>query len=319
VPNEFLDMLVLRGLSERTVRTYGYCLLSLWRWFSREGLTLQELTETSLLDYIRFQRQEDPAAKTINLRLTAARALYGFTTGKNLPWGARTTARKSFGCRRKDIAHRRPSYQPAQKLRVKTPRRIVVPLSPEDVADFLQSMCTDRDLSIVGLMLFCGLRSREVISLRLADLNLPEARVRVQGKGNKERIVPLSADVIRPLSGYLAVERPQTETRELFVSLKGPNRGESMSPAGLRSLFRYHRKISRVSKANAHRFRHTFAAEMVRAGISLPALMSLMGHCHIEQTLQYVAVSPRDMLREFHRAVEKLHRQRPDPETSKHD
>ena len=52
-----------------------------------------------------------------------------------------------------------------------------------------------------------------------------------------------------------------------------------MTPAGLRSLFRYHRHTTGVQLANPHRFRHTFASDMVRAGISLPALMQLMGHC----------------------------------------
>jgi len=55
--------------------------------------------------------------------------------------------------------------------------------------------------------------------------------------------------------------------------LKGPTRGTRMTPAGLRSLFRYHRRTTGVKIANPHRFRHTFASDMVRAGISLPALM----------------------------------------------
>ena len=61
-----------------------------------------------------------------------------------------------------------------------------------------------------------------------------------------------------------------------------------MTPAGLRSLFRHHRQITSVTKANPHRFRHTFARDMLRAGISLPALMQLMGHAQIQTTLVYV-------------------------------
>ena len=56
-----------------------------------------------------------------------------------------------------------------------------------------------------------------------------------------------------------------------------------MTPAGLRSLFRHHRASSGVAQANAHRFRHTFASDMIRAGVSLPALMRLMGHAHTER------------------------------------
>ena len=81
-----------------------------------------------------------------------------------------------------------------------------------------------------------------------------------------------------------------------------------MTPSGLRSLFRHHRCSSRVPKANPHRFRHTFGADMVRAGISLPALMKLMGHGHIQTTMLYVELSPREVFEEFQRVVQKLPR-----------
>jgi len=78
--------------------------------------------------------------------------------------------------------------------------------------------------------------------------------------------------------------------------------------AGLRSLFRHHRRQTRVLKANPHRFRHTFGADMVRAGISLPALMRLMGHSHIQTTMLYVQLSPQDVWREFYLALQKRDR-----------
>ena len=76
-----------------------------------------------------------------------------------------------------------------------------------------------------------------------------------------------------------------------------------MTAAGLRSLFRHHRLRSRVPQANPHRFRHTFGTEMVRAGMSLPALMQLMGHADIQTTMLYVQIAPQDVWREFARAV----------------
>lgn len=77
-----------------------------------------------------------------------------------------------------------------------------------------------------------------------------------------------------------------------------------MTPAGLRSLFRHHRQITNVPLANPHRFRHTFGADMVRFGVSLPALMHLMGHSHIRTTMLYVRLSPEDVWREYHRAIQ---------------
>jgi site-specific recombinase XerD len=76
-----------------------------------------------------------------------------------------------------------------------------------------------------------------------------------------------------------------------------------MTPAGLRSLFRHHRQTTGVTLANPHRFRHTFASDMIRAGISLPALMQLMGHAQIQTTLVYVQITPQDVWEQYTRAV----------------
>lgn len=314
VANEFLDMLAARGLSERTLRTYGYCLLSLWRWFSAQDKQLQDLTETGLLEYLAFQRREgqaEPAPKSMNLRLTVARSIYRFATTEELPSGRRGTQRVSSRWGRRQTYL--PSFRPkVSKLSVKVPRRAVVPLKAEEVKEFLEGLETWRDLSIVGLLLFCGLRSVEVATLRVEDLDLSQGELRVRGKGRKERMVPLCPQAMAPLETYLGIERPRTARAEqLFVCLKGSRRGEAMTLAGLRSLFRYHRKQSRVSKANPHRFRHTFGADMARAGISLPALMKLMGHSTIRHTMLYVELSAQDVRQEFHAVMEKLRHQQP--------
>jgi integrase/recombinase XerD len=154
-------------------------------------------------------------------------------------------------------------------------------------------------------MLLDGLRSCEVLALQLEDLELANAQMRVPGKGNRQRIVPLPAEITEILRNYLRLERPLTNVPFLFVSLKGRRRGRAMTPAGLRSLFRHHRGCSRVPAANPHRFRHTFGADMVRAGIALPALQHLMGHAHIHTTMLYVQLAPQDVWREYARAVQK--------------
>jgi integrase len=152
-------------------------------------------------------------------------------------------------------------------------------------------------------MLLDGLRSRELLQLQLEDLQLSERQVRILGKGNKIRILPLPPDTIEAIQNYIHVERPLTNSPALFVSLKGPRRGRPMTIAGLRSLFRHHRKLSAVHQANPHRFRHTFGADMVRAGVSLPALMRLMGHANISTTMLYAQLSPQDVWLEYARAI----------------
>jgi integrase len=71
---------------------------------------------------------------------------------------------------------------------------------------------------------------------------LPEAQIRVAGKGNKPRLLPLAPETVQLLDHYLRFERPDTRSAPLLVSLKGRARGARMTPAGLRSLFRYHRR-----------------------------------------------------------------------------
>jgi site-specific recombinase XerD len=152
-------------------------------------------------------------------------------------------------------------------------------------------------------MLLQGLRSQEILNLNHDDLLLPEAQIRVRGKGNKIRFLPLAPEATQLLDHYLRLERPTNSSSALFVSLKGPARGARMTPAGLRSLFRHHRQTSGVKIANPHRFRHTFASDMVRAGVSLPALMQLMGHANVKTTFVYLQVTPLDVYQQYARAI----------------
>jgi site-specific recombinase XerD len=132
---------------------------------------------------------------------------------------------------------------------------------------------------------------------------LPEGQIRVRGKGNKTRFLPLAPEATQLLDHYLRLELPSKSTDALFVSLKGSARGARMTPAGLRSLFRHHRQTTDVKIANPHRFRHTFASDMVRAGVSLPALMQLMGHAQIQTTLVYMQVTPLEVYQQYARAI----------------
>jgi site-specific recombinase XerD len=185
---------------------------------------------------------------------------------------------------------------------------VIVPLTTKEVHLFFKSLRTWRDWSIVALMLFCGLRSREVIGVTLGDLDFGEGKIRIRGKGDKERVLPLPPQVISLLTSYLESERPPTETKNVFVLLKGKRRGQPMTPSGFRSLFRYHRARAKVAKANPHRMRHTFGRDMVAAGMSLPALMTLMGHGGIQTTMLYVELSPQEVWEEFQRVIKTMPR-----------
>ncbi len=304
--NRYLDREYVRRLANTTLCTYAYNLLHFVRWWEsvrhtgdiREG----DLTESTLLDYVRFQsgQQPRPSPSIINDRVAVAdRAIRN-----EFPDAPCQIARgfhhaflqrKPMGLGRRQVA--------MSRLRVKVPKRNIVPLSVNEVARFWSSFRTARDLAIVGLMLLQGLRSAEVLALNRDDALLSEAQLRVRGKGNKFRFLPLAPETVQLLEHYLRLERPDPCSAALFVSLKGRMRGVRMTRAGLRSLFRHHRQTTNIKLANPHRFRTTFASDMVRAGMSLPALMKLMGHANIQTTLLYVSVTPQDVYLEYARAV----------------
>jgi len=238
----------------------------------------------------------------VNHRLGVVHGLYRFHYGCEIPAGQSHFQRTYT--KRSPLGYGRPRRAVAVGLRLRQPRRVMVPLSADEVAKFWHSFRTFRDLAVAGLMLLDGLRSCEVLALQLEDLQLADAQMRVLGKGSKKRVLPLPPEIIEVLDKYLRLERPLTNSSSLFVSLKGRRRGRAMTPAGLRSLFRHHRRCSQIPHANAHRLRHTFGADMARAGISLPALQHLLGHSQIHTTMLYVQLAPQDVWREYARAID---------------
>jgi len=303
--NAFLDAQRIRQLSLRSLRAYAFDLLHFARWWTQRLRPLSAIDETTLLDYVRSQLdlQPQPAPPTVNRRLTVVHCLYRFHYGREISPG-QTHFQRTY-TQRPPLGYGRPRRGVVRGLRLKQPRRVVVPLSAEQVARFWRSFRTFRDLALVGLMLLDGLRSCEVLALQLADLQLADAQMRILGKGNKQRIMPLPEEIRGVLEKYLHLERPLTNSSSLFVCLKGRHRGLPLTPAGLRTLFRHHRMATQIPQANPHRFRHTFGADMVRDGISLPALQHLMGHAQIHTTMLYVQLAPQDVWREYRRAIEK--------------
>ena len=304
--NRYLDREYVRRLANKSLFAYAHSLLHFVRWWESihhtGEISAADLTESTLLDYLRFQsgQQPPPAASTINDRVACAdRAIH--SQFPDAPCQVAQGFHKIY-LHRRPMGLGRPRFQ-LSRLRIKEPRLNIVPLSVEEVARFWSSFRNARDLAIVGLMLLQGLRSVEVMTLNRDDVLLSEGQLRVCGKGNKLRLLPLAPETTQLLEHYLHLERPDPCSAALFVVLKGRARGHRITPAGLRSLFRYHRRTTGVKIANPHRFRHTFASDMVRAGISLPALMQLMGHADIETTMRYVKVSPQDVYLQYARAV----------------
>src|SRR6202035_3728042 len=209
--NRFLDQHRVRGVADSTLRSYAHDLLHFLRWWAAAhqtaAITKQALTESTFLDYIRFQVDQNPspAAQSVNRRVgTAERAMR-----REFPDAPRLFAPgfQNGYWRQSRLGYGRP--RPAlTQLRVKTPKRVVVPLSVEEVARFWSSFRTSRDVAIVGLMLLHGLRSCEVLALNREDIQFPDLQIRVQGKGKRIRVLPLARETVGLLDHYLSLERP---------------------------------------------------------------------------------------------------------------
>ena len=92
-----------------------------------------------------------------------------------------------------------------------------------------------------------------------------------------------------------------------FVVLKGRRRGQALSLAGLRKIFRHRRaKNAALKDAHPHRFRHTFCTSLIRQKVPLPIVQKLMGHASIDTTLIYINLSMEDIAAEYHRAMAEL-------------
>ena len=127
------------------------------------------------------------------------------------------------------------------------------------MAAFTAGLATCRDRAMVLLMLLGGLRAGEVRGLRLADVDMGLRRVRVLGKGGRERVVPVDPAFFPELAAYLRTERPHScAAPECFVVLRGPTAGRALTEAGMRRVFRTHRDSPGAGRVRPHRLRHTY-------------------------------------------------------------
>jgi site-specific recombinase XerD len=224
--NRFLEAGAVRGLSVSTLRAYAFDLAWLLVWLHGCASRVGDLDQAKLLDFVAAQRERGAQPSSINRRLTVAALFFRFTTGCELPRGVGASVPgahyRGRGREHELGLHAMPRHRRLQ-LRVRAPHKLVEPLSASQVTSFLDRIKRYRDLAIVYLMLFCGLRSAEVLALRLGDFDAAEGRgVRVSGKGNKQRVLPLPASLPGIVADYLRLERPASAaTDRLFVVLQG--------------------------------------------------------------------------------------------------
>ncbi len=249
-------------------------------------------------------RARTVAPSTVNCRIAAVRGLFEFLVMRQTVTASPVPSpRRSSGLRpvpRGLLGHLGEGRRHTGGRLVRQDNRLPESLPPADVDVFLSDLRTHRDRAVVLLMLLGGLRSAEVRGLLLRDVDMGRRRLRVVGKGGKERVVPVDGVFFAELGAYLRRGRPSgLATPECFVVLCGPTSGAPMSEAGLRSLFRRHRDSSGQLRVRPHRLRHTYGTELAAAGIDLLVLRELMGHVSPETTARYVHLSTEHLAAEY--------------------
>jgi site-specific recombinase XerD len=327
VVNRFLEHLSARNFAVATRRAYAYDLLVFARFCTERGLSVATLTPSEVFDFLDWQgarrqggqgRREDEqrartvvslreyrgaAPSTMNRRIAALRGLceYAVLAGVRAD-NPVPAARRSSGARvRRGLLGHLGAGRPRGGGRlVRAPQRLPEALEPSEVAMFVADLRTARDRAIALLMLLGGLRAGEVRALLLAEVDQGLRRVRVTGKGGRQRVVPVDAAFFIELAAYLRLERPPgCRTAECFVVLRGPTAGGPLTEAGLRRIFRSHRASAGTPRVRPHRLRHTYGTELAAAGIDLLVLRELMGHASPETTAGYVHLSAATLAAEY--------------------
>jgi site-specific recombinase XerD len=184
----------------------------------------------------------------------------------------------------------------------KQPQRLPRDLSNEAVEQLWAVIAAPRDRAWFALMLRAGLRVGEVARLQLTDVLTPAqadhpARVRVLGKGQKERIVLLTTDAYAVLNDWLA-QRPASTRSDVFLN----ERGQPLTTHGLEWLL--HQYGAQVGLAvTPHQLRHTYARQLTEAGMPLPSLSKLMGHAHLSTTQLYTVGADPELSQAYQTAM----------------
>jgi site-specific recombinase XerD len=170
----------------------------------------------------------------------------------------------------------------------KRPKTLPSVLSPEEVRRLIEAARPGRQRVMVQTAYACGLRINELLHLRVADID----SARMQGKGRKDRLLPLSPGLLRELRAYWRQQRP---AMWLFPGLfpGQPLRDgafyRSFQDLVIRAGFR--------KRVTCHTLRHSFATHLLEAGVDLVRLQTLLGHSHLRATICYLHVSTQHLKR----------------------
>ena len=283
---------VERGRAESTVSAYERDLRNYLFWLEEQGERIGDVQESSIIVYLRELQSSGKAASTVARAMAAVRSFHRFLAVENFR-----------------------SDDPAKNVELpRVPRGLPKPISEKEVSELLfaiddEGAAGKRDKAMMEILYGTGARISEVVSLSISDLDLSEKLLKVLGKGNKERIVPLGryaeTALMRWLSpdgrGKLEPERwaSRDDSEALFLNRQGRRLSRQ---GGWGIVKKYGRKVGLGAQLSPHTLRHSCATHMLEHGAVIRTVQELLGHASISTTQIYTHVS-RDQLIEVYQSA----------------
>jgi tyrosine recombinase XerC len=273
---QFLRHLALeRRLSPRTIEAYRADLGSLQTFLERADTTLREATHQLLRRWLAHQATRGYARSTIARRAAAVRSFYRFAV-------------------KQGMVERNPASLLASP---KQPRLLPSVLRSAEAEALVEAPRGEdpwmmRDRAVLELLYGAGLRVSELSSLNVGDVDLDRGRVRVFGKGGKEREIPLGESAEDAVRSYLSGAReriaPEGDGETMFHN----RRGKRLSARDARALVeKYRRMMLAGRRVSPHTLRHSFATHLMEGGADIRAVQELLGHSSLSTTQRYTHVS----------------------------
>ncbi len=272
-----------RGLSPAYQHSVRQSLGTFSKWTEKKGLTNPEaLTTDDLSSFLGDRRRSGLSASSQRILVVHLKIFF-----------------RHLG-QRHNFTH-----DPAEALLTpKEPARLPETLSVDDLTQLLTSIDPEpflgsRDRAILELFYSSGLRLSELCGLRFEHFDEEETLLRVTGKGNKTRIVPIGGQALRTLQSYLTKERPQlvktsVTSSHLFLSI----RGGALSPDRVRQIVKTRAERAGLSpKLYPHLLRHSFATHLLAGGADLRVIQELLGHADISTTQIYTHLDEAHLIK----------------------
>ncbi len=279
----FVDAIWLEdGLSANTLAAYRRDLCLLGEWLEARGASLSKASESDLLAYI-AHRHADTRASSSNRRLASLRRFYRHLLRERV--------------RDDDPTVRvRAARQPPRFPKGLSERDVDALLAAPDVGTALGA----RDRAMLEVLYATGLRVSELVGLKTVEVSLTEGVVRVTGKGDKERLVPLGEEARHWVERFIGGARRELLGTRASDAIFVTGRGTAMTRQMFWKLIRkYALACGIAALPSPHTLRHAFATHLLNHGADLRVVQMLLGHADISTTQIYTHVA-RERLRALH-------------------